>query len=171
MNIVLVGMMGSGKTSVGQALAKLTGRRFVDTDALLEERTGRSIPAIFAADGEAVFRTLESSVIMEVVSLGDLIIATGGGAVLAPANREALRRTGRVFWLDAPATELYQRAVAQGIAGRPLLVGEDPLGRLTALRAARAEAYGQAAHDRVETAGRSPAEVAALILDLLKETT
>lgn len=171
MNIALVGMMGSGKTTVGQALAVHMGLRFVDTDALIVERAGRSIPEIFAAEGEAAFRRLESAVITEVVTQGDLVIATGGGAMQAAASREALRRSSRVFWLDAPAAELYQRAVAEGIDNRPMLAGADPLGRLTALGAARAEGYRQAAHHRVETAGRTPAAVVAVILELLKETT
>jgi len=169
-NIVLVGMMGSGKTAVGRALARLTGRRFTDTDALVEAQAGRGTAEIFAAEGEAAFRLRESAVIAQVVLAADQVIATGGGAVIAPNNREALRRTGTVFWLDAPPAELYRRAREQGLAARPLLTGEDPLGRLTELGKSRAEAYQLAAHHRVQTAGRSPDEVAAQILDLLKES-
>jgi len=94
-NIVLVGMMGSGKTAVGRALARLTGRRFTDTDALVEAQAGRGTAEIFAAEGEAAFRLRESAVIAQVVLAADQVIATGGGAVIAPNNREALRRHDR----------------------------------------------------------------------------
>ncbi|HWP34554.1 MAG TPA: shikimate kinase, partial [Thermodesulfobacteriota bacterium] len=90
-NLVLVGLMGAGKSAVGRALAARLGRPFVDTDALVEARAGRPIPAIFAAGGEAAFRALEREVVAEVASRGGQVIATGGGAVVDPASRAALR--------------------------------------------------------------------------------
>jgi len=169
MNIVLVGMMGSGKSAVGRTLASMLGRPFVDTDAEIEARSGRPIPAIFAAEGEAAFRALEAAVIAEVAGRDGQVIATGGGAVVNPANRAALRASGLVFWLDAPPAVLLERAAAQGLAGRPLLAGPDPLGRLTALAAQRAAAYAEAAHHRVETAGLGVEAVAGSIAAKVKE--
>lgn len=169
MNIVLVGLMGSGKSAVGRALAEALDRPFLDTDAQIEGRTGRSIPAIFAAEGEVAFRDLESAAIHEAAAADGLVIATGGGAVLRASNREALRQSGVVFWLDAPPEELCRRALEQGVQSRPLLAGEDPLGKLRDLAESRASAYRAAAHYQVDTAGKSPAAVAAEILEILKE--
>lgn len=169
MNVVLVGMMGSGKSSAGRILATRLGWPFVDTDAEIEAEAGLTIPALFARDGEAGFRARERAVVAR-VSGGDLqVVATGGGAVLAPENRAALREGGLVFWLKAPPAELYRRALEQGIDGRPLLAGEDPLGRLAALSASREEAYRAAAHHVVETDEIGPEAVADRILALLKE--
>jgi shikimate kinase len=167
MNLVLIGLMASGKTTVGRLLAKALGRPFVDADLEVEARTGRSIPDIFATDGEAVFRDLEAEAIADLCRRDGLVIATGGGAVLRPANREALRRSGLVFWLDLPPAELYRRAGRQGLAGRPLLRDDDPLGRLEALARSRAEAYATTAHHRVDAAGLSPQAVADQILLIL----
>jgi shikimate kinase len=166
MNIVLIGLMGSGKSVVGRLLAQKLGRPFIDTDEEIMRQAGQTIPAIFAADGEAGFRAREVAVIANAAAHERQVIATGGGAVLDPANRDALRRTGRLVWLDAPASELYRRALAQGLAERPLLSGLDPAARLAALSEERAPAYAAAAHVRIETAGRPPEVVAEEILAL-----
>lgn len=171
MNIVLVGLMGSGKSAVGRVLAETLGRPLVDTDALVEVGAGCTIAEIFAERGESAFRDLESAVIGEAAVACGQVIATGGGAVLRPANREALRRSGFVFWLDAAPNELYQRALRQGVEIRPLLAGPDPLARLRTLAESRAGAYAEAAHHRIDTTGKSPAEVAVLILQILKEAS
>ena len=105
-NIVLVGMPGVGKTTIGTLLAARTGRRFVDTDALLQERTGRSAAVWIAKDGEAVFRTKEKELVKETAHERGIVIATGGGAVLAEENRTVLRRSGRVYWLRRPPEQL-----------------------------------------------------------------
>jgi len=162
-NIVLVGMMGAGKTTVGRILARDLGWPLVDTDKVVEERAGRSIPELFALEGEKGFRAREAEAIAWVAAQDGQVIATGGGAVLSPANREALRSSGVVFWLDAPPEELYRRAAAQGVQCRPLLAGAengDPLAALAKLAASRAQAYREAAHCRIETAGRSAEAVA-----------
>lgn len=166
MNIVLVGLMGAGKTSVGRLLAATLGRPFIDTDALITERAGCSIPEIFAAEGEAGFRAHEAAVVADMAGRDGLVIATGGGVAVSPQNREALRRTGMVFWLDAPPEELLRRAAADGAQHRPLLAGGDPLAKLNALAQARAAAYAQAAHHRVDAAAE-PAAVAAAIVATL----
>lgn len=168
MNVVLVGLMGSGKSSVGRILAKTLGRPFVDTDQVVIAAAGHPIPEIFAAEGEAGFRAREARAVAEAAARDGQVIATGGGAVLAEANREALRRTGLVIWLAAPAEELLRRALLQGVAKRPLLAGEDPLGKMQALMAEREPAYRAAAHHRIETGGLTTEQVAARIGALLK---
>jgi len=168
-NIVLVGLMGSGKTAVGRRLAERLGRPFVDTDALVEAEAGRSIAAIFAAEGEEGFRRREAEVVARVAAGDHQVIATGGGAVLRAENRAALRRSGLVIWLDAEPETLCARARAQGLNRRPLLAGPDPLERLRALAAARRPYYAEAAHVRIETDRRSVDEVVAAIMDTLRE--
>ena len=116
-NIVLIGMMGSGKTTCGQLLANRLGRPFVDCDTVIEGFAGRSIPDIFAAEGEESFRDLESQVIRELSRQEGLVIATGGGAILRQANVAALRDNGTIVFLNRPAGEIFD-SVAMG--GRPL---------------------------------------------------
>lgn len=99
-NIVLIGMPGSGKSAVGQELARRTGRPLADTDQLIERRAGKTIPEIFRVSGEKAFRDLESDVIRELASRGGQILSTGGGAVLRPENLTALRQNGRLYWLN-----------------------------------------------------------------------
>lgn len=169
MNIVLIGLMGSGKSSVGRLLAERLNRPFIDTDALVEAEAGCAIPAIFATEGEDGFRLREAAVIARVAAGDGQVVATGGGAVLRPENRDALRQTGLVVWLDAAPETLYRRVRAQGVGRRPLLAGPDPLGRLRALAEERAPAYAAAAHVRIATDTRSLEEIAAEIADILHE--
>lgn len=116
-NIVLIGMMGAGKTTCGRLLAEKLGRPFVDCDEVIEGFAGRTIPEIFAADGEEGFRELESQVIRELSAQEGLVIAAGGGAVLRQANVAALRGNGIILFLDRPAEEIYDSV---DLAGRPL---------------------------------------------------
>ena len=116
-NIVLIGMMGSGKTTCGRLLAGRLGRPFVDCDAVIEGFAGRSIPDIFAAEGEEAFRELESQVIRELSRQEGLVIATGGGAVLRQANVAALRDNGTLVFLNRPAGEIFDSVAMDG---RPL---------------------------------------------------
>lgn len=168
-NLVLVGLMGVGKTATGRALARRLGRELVDTDALVTAAAGQAIPAIFAAEGEAGFRRREAAVVASVMARERLIVATGGGAVLLPENRAALRR-GVVVWLQAPPAELLRRA-GDHRAGqsRPLLNAPDPLGRLEALMRERKPLYEAVAHLRLDTRGRSTAHVAAALLTALSQ--
>lgn len=116
-NIVLIGMMGCGKTTIGGLLAQKLGRALVDTDALIVEREGRSISEIFASDGEGRFRELEADVSQELGEREDLIIACGGGLPLRPDCIGALKKNGVVFWLRRDPAETYD---SMDTAGRPL---------------------------------------------------
>ena len=116
-NIVLIGMMGSGKTTVGKLLARRFHRPFVDTDALIEEREGRSIPDIFARDGEDAFRALELALSRELSGQSGLIIACGGGLPLRDDAIAALKQNGLVFWLDRDPAETYD---GLNVSHRPL---------------------------------------------------
>ncbi len=132
-NIVLIGMMGSGKTTVGRLLARRLGRELADTDALIEQRTGRSIPDIFARDGEPAFRALELELCRELSGRKGLVIACGGGLPMQEEAIAALKKNGLVFWLDRDPGETYG---GLDVSGRPLAQGgrEDFLARY-ALRA------------------------------------
>jgi shikimate kinase len=141
-NIVLVGFMGSGKTSVGQEIAKRLGWDFVDTDAFIEVTTGRTIADIFAQDGEAAFRILESDAVRAVASRCRVVIATGGGVVLRPENVATLRANGVLVLLDASAEALYERIRHE--THRPLLQVADPIARIRELLDARRPFYAQA---------------------------
>ncbi|MBC7335697.1 MAG: shikimate kinase [Clostridia bacterium] len=164
-NVILVGFMGTGKTVVGRRLAAALGRKFVDTDAEVERVTGRTIPELFARYGEGRFRTEEARVLAGLCRRGNRVIATGGGAVLDPANVERLRESGVVVWLTAPPVEIWRRV--GGAGGRPLLAGAGGLAKVEAMLAAREPHYRRAADFSVETGGRSVEAVVAAIIEEL----
>lgn len=143
-NIYLVGLMGAGKTTVGRQLAKRLQRRFLDSDHEIEARTGVRIPVIFEIEGEAGFRRRESQVLAELAREKDLVLATGGGAVLALENRRCLRESGLVVYLHAPPEILYERT--RHDRNRPLLQVEDPLATLRLLYEQRDPVYREVAH-------------------------
>ena len=109
-NLILVGMMGSGKTTIGRALAKHLGKTFVDTDEEIQQRTGVTIPHIFDVEGEAGFRQREAAAIRELAARDNMVLATGGGAILSGQNRDTLGRNGIVVYLKANVHDLWQRA-------------------------------------------------------------
>jgi shikimate kinase len=160
-NIVLIGFMGSGKTSVGREIARRLGWEFVDTDELVETTAGRTIPDIFAKEGEPTFRRIESKVVQEVASREHAIIATGGGVVLRPENVAALRANGVLVLLDASPETLFERI--RGETHRPLLQVADPVGRIRELLAQRQPFYAQA-DVVVDTTGRTVSDVADEVL-------
>ena len=121
MNIYLIGMMGSGKSTTGKRLARELGREFVDCDSEIEARTGVSIPVIFDIEGETGFRKREQAVIEALCKRKRIVVATGGGTVLAEANRTLMRATGYVVYLDAPPELIRQRVMRSRSHGRPLL--------------------------------------------------
>jgi shikimate kinase len=153
----LIGMMGAGKSAVGQSLAARTGHEFVDTDRAVEEEDGRSVEEIWEAEGEAGFRRREAAALRALAPHSGLVVATGGGAILDRDNVRVMRDTGRVVWLDARPTTLAKRLGESG--HRPLLAGDDPTARLFELTNQRRPAYLAAAHHRVVTDGRSLEEI------------
>lgn len=142
-NIYLVGLMGSGKTTIGRLLARRMGRAFYDSDTEIVERTGVRIPVIFEMEGEAGFRRREAQVISELAEEGGVVVATGGGAVLDPANRAAMKASGWVVYLDVPIPVLLERT--RHDTNRPLLQVQDPGARLESLRAVRDPLYREVA--------------------------
>lgn len=162
-NIVLIGYMGCGKSSVGRRLAGLTGHRFLDTDDLIAQAEGRSIPEIFAAEGETYFRDVEHRVLSEQVGICGVVLSTGGGLVLRPENREILRKLGVVAWLDADREALFERATRTG--KRPLLQTDNPRETFFRLLDERHSVYEEVADFRVDSTSLSHDEAAQSLLD------
>ena len=158
--------MGSGKTAVGRALALRTGREFLDTDQEIERRTGVDIPYIFEKEGEAGFREREREVIDALTQREGIILATGGGAVLAEANRSRLAATGIVVHLYTTVDEQLKRT--QWSANRPLLNDADPRTVLEKLRAQREPLYAQIADYSFDTTNRRVRTVATAIVRALE---
>ncbi|MBB5774980.1 shikimate kinase [Nonomuraea jabiensis] len=162
---VLIGMPGAGKSTIGRLLADSLGLPFADSDQLVEERTGQTIPDLFAAEGEDAFRKLETEVIADALSAFNGVLALGGGAVVTDATRQALLSSAApVVLLRASVASLHER-VGDG-AGRPLLAG-DPRARLLELEAVREPYYRIVAGLTVDTDQRTPAQVAATVRMLL----
>jgi shikimate kinase len=144
-NLVLVGFSCSGKTTLGRNLARRLRLQFVDTDRLIEDMAGRSIPDIFTAEGEAAFRAYERDVIAQVMDQSYQVISTGGGAFVDPANRQRLRDGNLVVHLQVqPETVVYRLRNSKSGRPRPMLDAPDPLRRVEELMAERREAYSQA---------------------------
>lgn len=164
-NIVLIGFMGCGKSTVGRELHTMMGYPLVDTDAVIEEFAGKSISRIFADEGEETFRDLESRVIRELEHDGasPRIIATGGGIVARAENREALRQLGYVVWLRAPVHVILNRTRRN--TSRPLLQTDDPADRVRTLLAEREPWYRETSHLQLDTAGLTSREIATGILE------
>lgn len=161
-NLVLIGMMGAGKSAVAAELAGRLGREMVDTDQLVESELGLSVPEVFAQRGERAFREAEGLMCRHVGTIHGTVVAVGGGAVLEPANVTALRATGELVWLDATPKAIVERVGAG--EGRPLLASDDVVARVRELGDQRREAYRRAASVRVDTTGRDVADIADEIL-------
>jgi len=138
MAVFLTGFMATGKSTIGRVLAARLDKPFIDLDAEIERRAGKSIAALFADEGEEFFRSFESEVLASVAP-NDAVVATGGGAFIAAANRELMRRHGPVVCLTASAEEILRRT--KGDSVRPLLAGDDRETRVRHLMAERAPAY------------------------------
>ena len=161
---VLVGLPGAGKTTIGRKLARRLGVDFHDSDQLIEEREGRTIPEIFAADGEAAFRAIEQQVVGDALDSVDGVLSLGGGAVLSEVTRERLRGR-RVVHLTIGVAEGVRRS--QG-PSRPLLAGGDVTARYQALLTERAPLYREVAWTTVSTERRSSGKVVTDIVDRLE---
>lgn len=162
-HVVLVGLMGSGKSTVGRILADRLGRTLLDTDSMVETRAGRSIRELFAAEGEAAFRDLEAATLVDALATAPpAVIATGGGVVLREANREALSAAAaRVVWLTADVSTLLDRVRSAG--HRPLL-DDDPAGTLQRMADERAPLYREVADVVIGVDGRTAKDVAEVVL-------
>ncbi len=160
--VVVVGMPASGKSTVGQALAKRLGVPYADTDALIEAKTGKLIREIFTDDGEAVFRRIEEEVVAEALG-GEGVLSLGGGAILSPRTR-ALLRGHEVVWLDVSVATATRRAGMNQL--RPLLLG-DVRARMQTLLEARLPLYREVATLRIDTNRRSASKVATRIVAYL----
>ena len=164
-HLVLIGLMGAGKTTVGERCARQLERRFVDTDAIIELNAGASIPEIFEGEGAAGFRARERTAVADAVASPDpLVIACGGGAMGDPENRRAVRDAGVVIWLQAPPETLAARVERDGVAARPLVAHGPTTLTLARLADARHDAYDAAAHATVGTDGLDPDAVTDAVL-------
>ncbi len=163
-NVVITGFMGTGKSTVGRQVASLLGRPFVDMDAVIEERASKPIPAIFASEGEVRFREMEADLCRELGQRGGLVIATGGGALVDPANRAALADEALGVCLGCREDVLLERL--GGGESRPMLAGDDTRRRSRELLRKRRPAYQQVPF-HIETAGRRPEEIAEAIVALV----
>lgn len=161
-NLALIGFMGTGKTVVGRRLAELTGRDFVELDAVIAEKAGMSIPEIFHREGEGGFRRREADAVAEIGRRKNTVIACGGGVVLSTINIARLRENARLVLLTAARSVILKR-VRQDGATRPLLAGGDPSGAIARLLEERRLLYRGAADITVSTTRRSPDEVVAEI--------
>jgi len=172
MNVVLIGFRGSGKTTVGRALAERLGREFIDTDDCIERQAAMSIRDLFERHGESHFRSLESQAIAELAKLDGKVIATGGGAVLKYQNMQLFKRAGaRTFFLQVGAETAQERiqADASSRQRRPALTDQDPAAEIRKLIAFRHPYYLQAADHVISAEGRKVEEIVDEILRILKE--
>jgi shikimate kinase len=163
-NVILIGFMGAGKSSVGRILARRLGRCFIETDDMITAKEGRSIPEIFAAKGEAHFRTAEEEALALLALKSGDVIATGGGLPCREGRPTALRALGTVVWLTGDFDALYRRALAAG--ARPMLAGRsrDEVEALYRLR----EPFYREAHVAIETTDVGPDQVATRVLLALR---
>ena len=168
-NIFLVGLMGSGKTTIGRSLAKKLNLRFVDADQEIETRTGASIPLIFEIEGEASFRQREADVIRDLTAQQGIVLATGGGAVLNETSRRLLRERGTVIYLRASVASILQRTSHD--KNRPLLQTADPRAKIEILSRERAPLYQEVAHIIIETGRPNVHSVVQNILTQLQTNT
>jgi shikimate kinase len=161
--LVLIGMMGAGKTTVGRLLARAAQFEFVDCDREIEARSGVSISTIFELEGEAGFRKRESAMLDELTQRTRIVLATGGGAVLNEDNRRLLRERGLVLYLQASADEIARRTAND--RARPLLQTADPRARIVELLAEREPLYAAAAHLTFTSPAANPRRLVKRILD------
>jgi shikimate kinase len=161
-NVILIGFMGAGKTTIGEKLASRMNRRMIDTDAYIVAKEGMSINDIFASKGEEYFRELETNVIKELTkTTHNAIISTGGGMPLREENAKLLRKLGKVFYLKSEPGTVYERV--RGSTDRPLLNVENPMERIVSLLNERNPKYKKASHVTIETDDKSVDEVVNII--------
>ena len=165
-NIFLIGPMGAGKSTIGRQVASLLRLEFNDSDREIQQRTGVDIPTIFEYEGEDGFRQREQQAIDDLTQVDNVVLATGGGAVLRAENRQHLSARGIVFFLACTPEQQYERTHRD--RNRPLLQTEDPMSRLRELSAEREPLYRATADYVISTEGRGASAVANEILDTLR---
>ncbi|MBD1399460.1 shikimate kinase [Pelovirga terrestris] len=163
-NIILTGFMGSGKSTVGRALAARLGATLIDTDQVIEQRTNCRISEIFARQGEAAFRLMEADLARELAARHDLVIATGGGFFTNQENISALQQSGRIFCLTATPQDILNRVKKQGQI-RPLLQQSNPLEQINQLLRERESVYRQ--FPQIPTSGQTIDQVVDTIINLM----
>ena len=168
-HLVLVGLSGTGKSTVAPLLAERRGVVAVDLDRLLEQRFGRPVAQVFLEDGEPEFRRAESALLAEVLVGPPAVIATGGGAVLDPESRRRLADAAFVVWLSAPIDLLVRRL--SDVAERRPLLADDPATALRAMAAERDPLYREVADFVVDVERRSPEEIAEMVADVVDDAT
>lgn len=169
-NLILIGFMGCGKTSVGIKLSYRLQQTFLDTDKQIERKTGKSISEIFAGQGEAAFRQMETEYLRELLTKNDTekqIFSVGGGTPVREENGELLKRLGTVVYLKAAPAVIYDRL--KGDTTRPLLQTENPKARIEELMAAREEAYLSAADMVLTVDDKSPEEIVEELVKMIRE--
>ncbi|NOS96448.1 MAG: shikimate kinase [Methylotenera sp.] len=164
-NIYFIGLMGAGKTTIGRLLAKQLGRVFYDSDVEIERKTGVKIPLIFELEGEDGFRKRETAAIEELTQLNNIVMATGGGAILLPENRALLKQNGKIIYLRGKVNDLYQRT--RHDKTRPLLQGGNLRQKLERLYIQRDPIYTSLADYIVDTGAQSATEITHTIEQLL----
>ncbi len=164
MNIVLIGLMGAGKTTIGRKLAQRLGYHFLDMDDQIEQEAGCAISDIFEYQGETHFRALETKLLSRMRSLQNTVISTGGGAIMTQGNLELMRQIGTVIYLKAPKEVILERVLRS--QHRPLLKVENPTEKITSLLDERMPYYEQADHI-VDTQNLSPHRIASQIIRYL----
>jgi shikimate kinase len=161
-NLILIGLRGCGKTTVGRIVADQLNRPFIDTDVCVVQSADMTISQIFATEGEAGFRARESLTIAEVSTRRNVVISLGGGAVLDPANLQRFKNSSHIIWLTGSADTLHERIQADyhSPSGRPALTDLDPLDEIRKMLGNRTPIYQQWANDEIPTDGRTPQDVA-----------
>ncbi len=167
-NIIFIGFMGSGKSSVGRHVAGMTGHRFLDTDDLVSQKAKQDIPSIFAAHGEEYFRDLETGCLKDLVGICGVVLATGGGLILREENRALLKKIGVTVWLDAEPDVIFERVSRN--SRRPLLATENPRETFDRLRQARLPTYEAASDFRVDSTGLTHAQAAKCAIEGIRRT-
>lgn len=166
-NIVLVGFMGAGKTSVGKLLADMARWSYIDTDDLVEEAAGKTISEIFAEDGEPAFRELETRVLQSLIDKRRSVIATGGGIVLKKENRDLIKQIGVSFYLKASPATIYQRIKNE--THRPLLQVDNPQKKIEEILSQRADIY-ERMEVVIDTDGLTVKKIAAAIANIVSQS-
>jgi shikimate kinase len=167
-NVVLIGFMGVGKSAVGKILAERLGKKYIEADSLIVQKTGKSIPRIFQEHGEIYFRELEIETIKEIASKKGQVIDCGGGVVLNKINIDRLKRDGVIVWLTASPATILKRTTADGM-GRPLLKGKCGIEDINSLIRFRKSFYEHAADIKINTSRLGITTVATRIVEQLEE--